>query len=84
MLDCKPMETLMNPNVKLVPKQKTTIRILRHIKSAFGRGLLHEDKGNTYIVGYSNVGCVGFSSNKRFTSGYCISFLRMGGYNIMK
>ncbi|KAF3634468.1 putative acid phosphatase 1-like [Capsicum annuum] len=100
-LNFKPIDTHMDPNIKLVPGQgeplkdpsryrrlvgklnyltitrpdisfavsvvsqflqdpckdywDAVIHILRHIKKAVGQGLLYEDKGQTDIVGYSDV-----------------------------
>ncbi|XP_043808465.1 uncharacterized mitochondrial protein AtMg00810-like [Manihot esculenta] len=118
MLDCRHVDTPMDPNVKLVPEQgeplkdharyrrlvgklnyltitrpdisfavsmvsqflqtpysshwDAVIRILRYIKGAPGQGLLYEDKGHSQIVGYSDADWVGFPSDRRSTSGYCI------------
>ncbi|RVX10210.1 Retrovirus-related Pol polyprotein from transposon RE2 [Vitis vinifera] len=60
MLDCKPVDTPMDPNVKLVPGQRdqflqspcdshwdAVIRILRYIKSTPGQGVLYENRGHT-------------------------------------
>ncbi|RVX21015.1 Retrovirus-related Pol polyprotein from transposon RE2 [Vitis vinifera] len=62
MLDCKPVDTPMDPNVKLVPGQgeplgdpgdidgshwDAVIRILRYIKSTPGQGVLYENRGHT-------------------------------------
>ncbi|RVX09522.1 hypothetical protein CK203_012435 [Vitis vinifera] len=60
MLDCKPVDTPMDPNVKLIPGQgeplgdpgryatcshwDAVIRILRYIKSTPGQGVLYENK----------------------------------------
>ncbi|XP_070040210.1 secreted RxLR effector protein 161-like [Nicotiana tomentosiformis] len=87
MLNCKPIDALMYPNVKLVPEQgepledpgryrrliiDAVIRILIYIKKAPGQGLLHEDKGHTNIVGYSDADWAGSPSDRRSTSGYCV------------
>ncbi|RVW47771.1 Retrovirus-related Pol polyprotein from transposon TNT 1-94 [Vitis vinifera] len=66
MLDCKPVDTPMDPNVKLVPGQgafrrpreistarshwDAVIRILRYIKSTPGQGVLYENRGHTQVV----------------------------------
>ncbi|RVW59390.1 Retrovirus-related Pol polyprotein from transposon RE1 [Vitis vinifera] len=63
MLDCKPVDTPMDPNVKLIPGQGEplgdpgryrrlvaigiVIRILRYIKSTPGQGVLYENRGHT-------------------------------------
>ncbi|RVX06285.1 Retrovirus-related Pol polyprotein from transposon RE2 [Vitis vinifera] len=60
MLDCKPVDTPMDPNVKLIPGQgeplgdpwryhhwDAVIRILRYIKSTLGQGVLYENRGHT-------------------------------------
>ena len=100
MLDCKPVDTPMDPNVKLVPGQgeslgdpgryrrligkmnyltitwpdisfpmnvvsqflqspcdshwDAVIRIFRYIKSTPGQGLLHENRGHTQVVSYTD------------------------------
>ncbi|RVW30591.1 Retrovirus-related Pol polyprotein from transposon TNT 1-94 [Vitis vinifera] len=65
MLDCKPVDTPMDPNVKLVPGQgeplgdpgdidgshwDAVIRILRYIKSTPGQGVLYENRGHTQLL----------------------------------
>ncbi|MCI25689.1 hypothetical protein A2U01_0046880, partial [Trifolium medium] len=48
------------------------IRILKYIKSAPGKGLLYENKGNTQVVGYSDADWAGSPADRRSTSGYCV------------
>jgi hypothetical protein len=48
------------------------IRILKYIKSAPGKGLLCENKGNTQVVGYSDADWAGSPADRRSTSGYCV------------
>ncbi|RVW92475.1 Retrovirus-related Pol polyprotein from transposon RE1 [Vitis vinifera] len=87
MLDCKPIDTPMDPNVKLVPGQgeplrdpgdiddshwDAVIRILRYIKSTPGQGVLYENRGHTQVVGYTDADWVGSPTDKRSTSGYCV------------
>uniref|UniRef100_A0A0V0IV13 Putative ovule protein n=1 Tax=Solanum chacoense TaxID=4108 RepID=A0A0V0IV13_SOLCH len=48
------------------------ICILRYIKSAPGKGLLHEDGGHEKIVGYSDADWARSPADKRSTSGYCV------------
>ncbi|RVW46810.1 Retrovirus-related Pol polyprotein from transposon RE2 [Vitis vinifera] len=113
MLDCKPVGTPMDPNVKLIPGQgeplrdprryrrlvdklnyltitrpdiffpvsvvsqflqslcdshwDAVIRILRYIK-----GVLHENRGHTQVVGYADVDWIGSPTDRRSTSGYCV------------
>ncbi|RVW96895.1 Retrovirus-related Pol polyprotein from transposon RE1 [Vitis vinifera] len=85
MLECKPVDTPMDPNVKLVPGQgeplrdsgryrrlDVVIRILRYIKGTPGQGMLYEEKGHTQIVGYTDVDWASSPSDRRSTSGYCV------------
>ncbi|RVW50126.1 Retrovirus-related Pol polyprotein from transposon TNT 1-94, partial [Vitis vinifera] len=73
MLDCKPVDTPMDPNVKLVPGQGEPLgdpgryrrlvgcrdRILRYIKSTPGQGVLYENRGHTQVVGYTDADWAG-------------------------
>ncbi|RVW34232.1 Retrovirus-related Pol polyprotein from transposon RE2 [Vitis vinifera] len=87
MLDCKPVDTPMDPNVKLVPGQgeplgdpgdidgshwDVVIRILRYIKSSPGQGVLYENRGHTQVVGYTDADWTGSPTDRRSTSGYCV------------
>ncbi|RVW90881.1 Retrovirus-related Pol polyprotein from transposon RE1 [Vitis vinifera] len=88
MLDCKPIDTPMDPNVKLVPGQgeplgdpgistarshwDAVIRILRYIKSTPGQGVLYENRGHTQVVGYTDADWAGSPTDRRSTSGYCV------------
>ncbi|RVX17918.1 Retrovirus-related Pol polyprotein from transposon TNT 1-94 [Vitis vinifera] len=87
MLDCKPVDTPMDPNVKLVPGQgeplgdpgdidgshwDAVIRILRYIKSTPGQGVLYENRGHTQVVGYTDADWAGSPTDRRSTSGYCV------------
>uniref|UniRef100_A0A0V0HIE6 Putative ovule protein n=1 Tax=Solanum chacoense TaxID=4108 RepID=A0A0V0HIE6_SOLCH len=56
MLDCKHVDSLMDPNTKIIP----------------GQGLLYEDTGHTNTVGYSDVDWAGSPFDRRFTSSYCV------------
>ncbi|RVX19078.1 Structural maintenance of chromosomes protein 1 [Vitis vinifera] len=84
MLDCKPVDTPMDPNVKLVPGQgeplgdpgryrrshwDAVIRILRYIKSTPGQGVLYENRGHTQVVGYTDADWAGSPTDRRSTSG---------------
>jgi len=42
-------------------------RILNYIKSAPGKGLLYENKGNTQVVGYSDADWAGSPADRRST-----------------
>ncbi|RVW33080.1 Retrovirus-related Pol polyprotein from transposon RE1 [Vitis vinifera] len=87
MLDCKPVDTPMDPNVKLVLGQgeplgdpgryrrlplDAVIRILRYIKSTPGQGVLYENRGHTQVVGYTDADWAGSPTDRRSTSGYCV------------
>ncbi|XP_070007788.1 uncharacterized protein [Nicotiana sylvestris] len=84
MMECRSIDTPMEPNAKLMlgqgePLRDPTrymrlgvVRILRYIKSAPGKGLLFEDRGHELIVGYTDADWTGSPSDRRSTSGYCI------------
>ncbi|RVW90427.1 Retrovirus-related Pol polyprotein from transposon RE2 [Vitis vinifera] len=87
MLDCKPIDTPMDPNVKLVLGQgepletlgdidgshwDVVIRILRYIKKTPGQGVLYENRGHTQVVGYTHADWAGSPTDRRSTSGYCV------------
>ena len=55
------------------------IRILKYIKGSPGKGLLYGSKNHTKVVCYSDVDWTESPSDKRSTSGYCVS---IGGYLI--
>lgn len=49
------------------------IHILRYIKKALRQGrLLHEDKGNTQVVGFCDLNWAGSLVDKCSTTGYCV------------
>ncbi|RVW33237.1 Retrovirus-related Pol polyprotein from transposon TNT 1-94 [Vitis vinifera] len=83
-VNCKPVDTPMDPNVKLVPGQgeplgdpgdiddshwDAVIRILRYIKSTPGQGVLYENRGHTQVVGYTDADWAGSPTDRRSTSG---------------
>ncbi|RVW51632.1 Retrovirus-related Pol polyprotein from transposon RE1 [Vitis vinifera] len=88
MLGCKPVDTPMDPNVKLIPGQgafrrsweisatcshwDAVIRILRYIKSTPGQGVLYENRGHTQVVGYTDADWVGSPTDRCSISGYCV------------
>ncbi|RVW39260.1 Retrovirus-related Pol polyprotein from transposon RE1 [Vitis vinifera] len=87
MLDCKPVDTPMDPNVKLVPGQgeplgdpgdidgshwDAVIRILRYIKKYTRPGVLYQNRGHTQVVGYTDADWAGSPTDRRSTSGYCV------------
>ncbi|RVW24942.1 Retrovirus-related Pol polyprotein from transposon TNT 1-94 [Vitis vinifera] len=87
MLDCKPVDTPMDPNVKLVPGQGEPLGdpgryrrlplgcrnpYLRYIKSTPGQGVLYENRGHTQVVGYTDADWAGSPTDRRSTSGYCV------------
>ena len=49
------------------------IRILKYIKSSPRKGLLYDSNSDTKVVCYSDADWTGFPSDKRSTSGYCVS-----------
>ncbi|RVW70033.1 Retrovirus-related Pol polyprotein from transposon RE2 [Vitis vinifera] len=87
MLDCKSVDTPMDPNVKLILRQgeplgdpgryrdfhwDAVIRILRYIKSTPGQGVLYENRGHTQVVGYTDTNWADSPTDRRSTSGYCV------------
>jgi len=48
-------------------------RILKYIKGSPGKGLLYGHNDHTGVVCYTNVDWAGSPSDRRFTSGYCVS-----------
>ncbi|XP_031120207.1 uncharacterized protein LOC116023352 [Ipomoea triloba] len=69
MLNCKPMDNPMDPNVKLLPGQG---EVLRYIKRAPGQGLLYEDRGNAQVVGYFDASWANCPFDRRSISSYCV------------
>ena len=51
---------------------EAVIRILKYIKGSPGKGLVFCDRGNTDIIGYSDVDWAGDASDTICTSGYCV------------
>jgi len=49
------------------------IRILKYIKDSPGKGLLYGSNNHTRVVYYSDADWAGSSSDRRSTSGYCVS-----------
>ena len=49
------------------------IRILKYIKSSPGKGLLYDSNSDTKVVCYSDADWAGSPSDRRSTSGYCVS-----------
>ncbi|RVX18211.1 Retrovirus-related Pol polyprotein from transposon RE2 [Vitis vinifera] len=75
MLDCKPVDTAMDPNVKLSPCDShwdAVIRILQYIKSTPGQGVLYENRGHTQVVGYIDAYWASSPIDRCSTSGYCV------------
>ncbi|WMV45012.1 hypothetical protein MTR67_038397 [Solanum verrucosum] len=87
MLDCKPVDSPMDPNTKLSAhldglfyNQLVIVTgMQRYIRSSPEQGLLYEDRGHTNIVGYSDVDWAGSPSDRRSTTSY---FVLIGG-NLM-
>ncbi|XP_014511919.1 uncharacterized protein LOC106770633 [Vigna radiata var. radiata] len=49
------------------------ICILKYIKGSLGKGLLYGSSNHIRVVSYSDVDWVGPPSDRRSTSGYCVS-----------
>jgi len=47
--------------------------MLKYIKRSLGKGLLYGSNNHTRVVCYSDVDWAGFPSDRRSTSGYCVS-----------
>lgn len=56
-------------------RQEAITRILKYTKGSPGKGLVFCDRGNTNIIGYSDVDWARDASDKRFTLSYCV-FIR--------
>ncbi|XP_047263816.1 uncharacterized protein LOC124896305 [Capsicum annuum] len=82
-MGCRPIETPMDPNAKLLPGHReplsdpeshwdAVVRILRYIKTAPSKGLPFEHRGHEHIIGYTDVDRAGSPSDRCSTSGYCV------------
>ncbi|RVW15162.1 Retrovirus-related Pol polyprotein from transposon TNT 1-94 [Vitis vinifera] len=88
MLDCKPVDTPMDPNVKLVPGQGEPLGDPGRYRRLVGKlnyltitrpdisfpcqGVLYENRGHTQVVGYTDADWAGSPTDRRSTSGYCV------------
>ncbi|RVW15286.1 Retrovirus-related Pol polyprotein from transposon RE1 [Vitis vinifera] len=87
MLDCKPVDTPMDPNVKLVPGQgeplgdpgryrrlvgKLNYLTITRPDISFPAKVLYENRGHTQVVGYTDADWAGSPTDRRSTSGYCV------------
>ncbi|RVW47171.1 Retrovirus-related Pol polyprotein from transposon TNT 1-94 [Vitis vinifera] len=71
MLDCKPVDTPMDPNVKLIPGQGEPLGDPGRYRTP-GQGVLYENKGHYQVVGYTDADWAGSPTDRRSTSGYCV------------
>ncbi|RVW75530.1 putative mitochondrial protein [Vitis vinifera] len=79
MLECKLVDTPMNPNVKLVPGEGESLRDPGRYQQLVGKlnylTITQPDisfLGHTQIVGYIDVDWAGSPLDRRFISGYCV------------
>ncbi|RVX02576.1 Retrovirus-related Pol polyprotein from transposon TNT 1-94 [Vitis vinifera] len=72
MLNCKPIDTPMDPNVKLVPGQGELLGDPGRYRRLVGQGVLYENRGHTQVVGYTDADWAGSPTDRRSTSGYCV------------
>ncbi|RVW26760.1 Retrovirus-related Pol polyprotein from transposon TNT 1-94 [Vitis vinifera] len=72
MLDCKPVDTPMDPNVKLIPGQGEPLGDPGRYRRLVGQGVLYENRGHTQVVGYTDVDWAGSPTDRRSTSEYCV------------
>ncbi|RVW53684.1 Retrovirus-related Pol polyprotein from transposon RE1 [Vitis vinifera] len=70
-LKCKPVDTPMDPNVKLIPGQGEPLGDPGRYRTP-AQGVLYENRGHTQVVGYTNADWVGSPTDRRSTSGYCV------------
>ncbi|RVX11393.1 Retrovirus-related Pol polyprotein from transposon RE1 [Vitis vinifera] len=59
MLDCKPVDTPIDPNVKLVPGQGEPLGDPGRYRRLVGQGVLYENRGHTQVVGYTDADWAG-------------------------
>ncbi|RVW58329.1 Retrovirus-related Pol polyprotein from transposon RE1 [Vitis vinifera] len=75
MLDCKLIDTPIDPNVKLIPGQEEPLGVLGDIGDFTpGQGVLYENRGHTQVVGYIDADWVGSPTDRRSTSGQVLSY----------
>nr|CAN67317.1 hypothetical protein VITISV_019719 [Vitis vinifera] len=84
MLDCKPVDTPMDPNVKLVPGQGEPLGDPGRYRRLVGKlnylTITRPDisfpvsvnRGHTQVVGYTDADWAGSPTDRRSTSGYCV------------
>ncbi|RVW31091.1 putative mitochondrial protein [Vitis vinifera] len=81
MLDCKPVDTPMDPNVKLVPGQGEPLGDPGRYRRLVGKlnyltitrpDISFPNRGHTQVVGYIDADWAGSPTDRRSTSGYCV------------
>jgi len=60
-------------NSPCVDHLNAATRILKYIKGCFGKGLLYGHNDHTGVVCYTDLDRAGSPSDRRSTSGYCVS-----------
>ncbi|XP_043705425.1 uncharacterized mitochondrial protein AtMg00810-like [Telopea speciosissima] len=68
MLGCKPVDTLMDPHVKLGASNDREFADKHRYKI---KRLIYRRHGHTDIIGYSDGDWVGADGDRRSTTGYC-------------
>ncbi|RVW86900.1 Retrovirus-related Pol polyprotein from transposon RE1 [Vitis vinifera] len=69
MLDYKPVDTPIDPNVKLISGQGKPLGDPGRYLRLVGQGVLYENRGHTQVVGYTDADWAGSPTDRHFTFG---------------